>query len=82
MKISAKIATNEKIILEYVASLNFPNAIPVLWTLTRLKKFGIIDFSSPRSKLYSTNNFEIWSMIKRGNDILTNNDIGFNKCVM
>ena len=30
MKINAKIATNEKIRFEFEASLNFPNAIPVL----------------------------------------------------
>ena len=47
---SAIVAIIENIMLEYVVSLNLPKAIPVLCTLTRLKKFGMIAFSSPKLK--------------------------------
>ena len=58
---------------------DFPNAIPVLWTLTKLKKFGIIDFSSPNSKLFSISNFVAWSSRNKGNEIFKNIDISFNE---
>ena len=58
------------IMFEPSLSLNFPNAMPVLWTLPMLKKSGIIALCSPNSKFFNMRNFVNWSKKKSGIDSL------------